>query len=166
VIILINGPINAGKSTVGRLLAALLPRTAHVEVDALRAFIPSVPLDEAIPINLENTVAVAGILVKRGFGVVITYPLGCGDHAYLVGHLIGLGTTIHTFTLAPSLAVALGDRGDRPLSDHERTRIRRQYADGRHEPPFGTRIDNSRQTPRETADIIVDFLRTIAPEDG
>jgi hypothetical protein len=86
VITLINGPINSGKTTIGRLLAARLPHTAHVEVDALRAFIASVPLDEAIPINLENSVAVATVFARRGFNVVITYPIGDDDYAYLINH--------------------------------------------------------------------------------
>ena len=35
VTILINGSINAGKTTVAKAICALLPRTAHVEVDSL-----------------------------------------------------------------------------------------------------------------------------------
>lgn len=55
-------------------------------------------------------------LVRRGFNVVITYPLGDDDYAYLVEHVAALGTRIHAFTLGPSLAVALSDRGERRLS--------------------------------------------------
>ena len=46
-IILLNGAINAGKTIVGRRLAALLPRTAHVEVDALREFVARAYLHRA-----------------------------------------------------------------------------------------------------------------------
>jgi len=35
-IILLNGSINAGKTTVSKQLRRMLPRTAHVEVDGLR----------------------------------------------------------------------------------------------------------------------------------
>ncbi len=157
-IVLINGPINAGKSTTGQLLTRLLPRTAHVEVDALRAFIPAVPLEEAIPINLENAVTVTETFVRRGFNVVITYPLGADDYAYLIKQLTGLGTTIHTFTLSPSLTVALSDRGERQLSTHERKRIQRQYDDGIHLPSFGTIINNSTLTPKATAEAIIRHL--------
>ncbi len=45
---------------VGLLLATLLPRTVYVGVDALRDFIPAVPLGEAIPINVENAVGADG----------------------------------------------------------------------------------------------------------
>jgi 2-phosphoglycerate kinase len=44
VIILLNGSINAGKTTVAQELIASLPRTAHVEVDALREFVRFLPL--------------------------------------------------------------------------------------------------------------------------
>ena len=80
VIILLNGPINAGKTTVAREITALLPNTAHVEVDVLGEFVPFLSLAEAIPINLENAAAVTRNLVRRGFNVVLTYPLGQADH--------------------------------------------------------------------------------------
>ncbi len=158
-IILLNGSINSGKTTIARELTALLPRTAHVEVDALREFVAFLPLAEAIPVSLENAVAVTRNLVRRGFNVVLTYPLGQEDHGVLLASLGDLSTPIHTFTLSPELGVVLTDRGQRPLSEHERRRIREQYADGRHCPPFGIRIDNTAQTPAETTAMILDHVR-------
>jgi hypothetical protein len=155
VIILINGAINTGKTTVARQLAALLPQTAHVEVDALREFVAFLPLAEAIPVILENAAAVTRNLVRRGIHVVLTYPLGLEDYAYLQDQFSDLNTPIHTITLSPPLDTALSDRGSRTLSDHERRRIREQYADNRHQPPFGTTIDNSRQSPTDTAATIL-----------
>jgi hypothetical protein len=158
VIILINGPINAGKTTVGRQLAAMLPQAAHVEVDSLREFVAFLPLAEAIPVSLENAAAVTRNLIRRGFHVVLTYPLGPEDYAYLQEQFSDLGTAVHAFTLSPSLAIALSDRGNRAISDHERRRIREQYADNLHQPSFGSTIDNSVQSPAETAAAI---LRTL-----
>lgn len=157
-VILISGSINAGKTTVARALVALLPRAAHIEVDALREFIAAVPLAEAIPISLENAVAVARNLVRRRFHVVITYPLGEDDHRFLRDAFADLAIPIHTFILAPPQETALTDRGTRPLTAHERRRIREQYADGRHRPSFGIAIDNSAQTPNETARQILAHL--------
>lgn len=158
-IILLNGPINSGKTTVARELIALLPSTAHVEVDALREFVRFLPLVEAIPVCLENAADVTRNLVRRGFNVVLTYLLGQADHDFLVAKLSELSTPIHTFTLSPELSVVLTDRGQRQLSEHERRRIREQYADGRHRPPFGTRIDNTAQTPAETAATVLEYVR-------
>lgn len=153
-IILINGPINSGKTTLARHLAATMPRTAHVEVDTLREFVAFLPLAEAIPVSLENAATVTRNLVRRQFHVVLSYPLGVQDHAYLLAAWADLGVPIHTFTLAPPLATALADRGGRALSDHERRRIREQYADGRHRPPFGSILDTTHLAVAETADAI------------
>ena len=162
-IVLLNGSINAGKTTVARALMTLLPRTAHVEVDALREFVRCLPLAEAIPVSLENAAAVTRNLVRRGFHVVLTYPLGQEDYDYLLAQFADLATPVYTFTLSPQLAVALADRGERTLSAHERRRIREQYADNRHCPRFGVCIDNTAQTPAETAAAILDHIH---PERG
>ncbi len=159
-IVLLNGSINAGKTTVARVLTTLLPRTAHVEVDALREFVRFLPLAEAIPVSLENAAAVTRNLVRRGVHVVLTYPLGQEDYDYLLAQFADLATPVYTFTLSPQLEVALADRGERMLSAHERRRIREQYADGRHCPPFGVCIDNTAQTPAETAAAIPDHIHT------
>ena len=154
-IILLNGPINSGKTTTARALLALLPRAAHVEVDALRDFLPTLPLAEAIPIALASAVAVTEVLVRRGYHVIVTYPLGADDHRALIAACADLATPIHTVTLGPPLAVALHDRGARRLGAHERARIRAQYADDRHRPPFGHHLDNAALTPEATAAAIL-----------
>lgn len=162
-ILLINGSINAGKTTVGRSLATLLPQAAHVEVDALRQFVAFLPLSQAIPVSLENAATVTRNLVRRGYHVIITYPLGADDYTYLMAQFADLSTPIHTITLSLPLAVALSNRGERILTAHERQRIREQYADGRNQPAFGISIDNTEQTPAETAAAI---LRAIGYHTG
>ncbi len=165
-IILISGSINAGKTTVTRALAALLPNTAHVEVDALREFVAFLPLAEAIPIVLENAIAVARNLARRQYNVILTYPLGPDDHRALRDAFADLGTPTYTFILSPPLATALTARGPRALTAHERRRIREQYADNRHRPAFGIAIDNSAQTPTETAHLILAHLHAAATKIG
>jgi predicted kinase len=158
-IILLNGSINAGKTTVAKWVTKLLPNTAHVEVDALRDFVRFLPLAESIPINLENAASVTKNLVRRGYHVVISYPLSEEDHAYLAGELAECGVPIHTFTLSPRLEVAVTNRGARELTVGEIARVREQYAAGIHNPPFGLCIDNSEQHPGETARILLDMVR-------
>ncbi len=102
-IILISGPINSGKTTVGKALAALLPRTAHLEVDTLRELVHFLPLEAAIPINLENAAAITSNLARRGIGVILTYPLGEEDYDYILRAFTDLPTAIHTFILGPTL---------------------------------------------------------------
>jgi NAD-dependent oxidoreductase involved in siderophore biosynthesis len=163
-IILISGAINTGKTTVGRRLAARLSHAAHVEVDALRDFVAALPLAEALPVTLENAAAVARNFARRGFDVVLTYPLGPDDHAYLVGQLCDLGAPIHAVTLGPPLAVALANRGGRALTEHERRRICEQYAAGRHRPPYGVVLDNGGQTADETVTAILRAIgHTVTP---
>lgn len=38
-VIIINGPINSGKTTLAKILWEKIPNTAHVEVDKIREFI-------------------------------------------------------------------------------------------------------------------------------
>lgn len=65
---------------------------------------------------------------------------------------------IHVVTLSPSLEIALSDRGTRPLSDAEKERIAYHYKSGIAQPAFGTIIDNSHQTPEETAEAILSVV--------
>jgi hypothetical protein len=96
--------------------------------------------------------------VRRGFNVVLTYSLGQEDHDGLLAAFADLATPIHTFILGPELRIALSDRGQRQLTAHERRRIVEQYADGRHCPPFGSRIDNTAQSPAATAAAVLGYV--------
>lgn len=150
-IILLNGSINSGKTTVAKQLIRILPRTAHVEVDSLREFIAWMPLAEAVPLNLRNAVAVTRNFVAHGLNVVLSYPLPQDDYDCLVRGLGSLGVTIHCVTLNPDLAVALTNRGTRGLIEWELKRIPYHYETGINNPSFGIVIDNTHQTPEETA---------------
>lgn len=157
-IIWINGPINAGKSTIARILARKLPKAAHIEVDDLHGFIEWMPLEEAIPICLENAVALIHNFVQKGLNVVISYPLSQEDYNYVTSELRDIPEKIHTFTLSPSKKVALSNRGDRELDDWERSRIAYHYRIQLHKPKFGIIIDNTSQTPDQTSELILDHL--------
>lgn len=153
-IVFINGPINSGKTTVAKILAKRLSDVALVEVDTLRDMIGWMPIDRAVPINLENAVSVIKNFLKRGLNVIVPYPLSQKNYEYIMAELKDVNDEIHIFTLAPKLERALINRGSRELNDWERERIRHHYDIGIHSPSFGDVIDNSDQKPEETADYI------------
>ncbi len=157
-LIYINGSINSGKSTIGRLLAAYLPRTVHIEVDELRHFADCLSLSDAAPYCVVDASTLTRNWLARGFNVVVTWPISQRDYAHFEREAANAGVTIHAVTLRPPLEVAISDRGQRELSDRERGRIREQYQAPHIDPGIGTVIDNSRQTPEETlAEIRVAF---------
>lgn len=154
-IIFLNGSINAGKSTIAKILAKELENTALLEIDDLRQMISWLPIDRAIPINLENAVSVIRNFSDRGLSVIVPYPLSEKNYDHLMDNLKDLNTKIYVFTLAPKLEKTLINRGNRELDDGERERIKHHYNIGIHAPSFGEIIDNSDQTPEETAKIIL-----------
>jgi cytidylate kinase len=157
-LIFVSGPINAGKTTVSRLLARRLSGTAHVEGDALRAFVAWMPLEESLPTTLANLAAVSRNFLTAGQHVVVDYLLSAEDHAALVAALEPVARSIHSFVLAPPLHVALRDRG-RKLDDRERSRIRELYDRRIHEPGFGISLDTGELTPVQTVEEILGHLR-------
>jgi uridine kinase len=157
-IILINGSINSGKTTVSRLLVQKLERTAHIEVDSLREFIRFMPLKESIPTNLQNAGLVASNLLKKGINVVISYPLSKQNLDYLLEHIEKLDQEVFFFTLNPDLESITQNRGDRELDAEEVDRIRVQYGKGINKPDFGVVLDTTNMTAGKTADTIVGML--------
>ena len=157
-IILLNGSINAGKTTVSKKIVELLPRTAHVEVDDLREFVRWMPLEQAIPLCLQNAAAVTRNFAQAGLNVVLSWPLPQDSYNYLIRELTPLGIPIYCVTLRPELAVALTNRGTRELTEWELGRIPYHYATGISAPPFGSIIDNTLLTPEETARQILEGI--------
>jgi len=155
-IIFINGSINAGKSTVAKILAGKIPNTANVEIDNLRHFIHWLEIDKAVPINLENAVLVINNFAKHGFNVVVPYPLSQKNYEYLKKEI--KGNNLYFFTLSPDIKKAQSDTRDRVLTQRERDRIKYHYDIGIPRPTFGKIIDNTSQTPDETAEKIISLL--------
>jgi len=158
-IIFINGSINAGKSTVAKLLAKNLENTALVEIDVLRDMIGWMLIDQAIPINLENAISVIKNFVKRELNVIVPYPLSQKNYEYVVDCLKDIDVKKYFFTLAPCLEKAVTNRGTRELDDWERERIAHHYNIGIPNPSFGEIIDNSDQTPEETVKLILTKIK-------
>ena len=156
-IVLINGTINAGKSTVARLLAQRLPRPAVVEVDSLHAFIGWVDIDEAVTLNLKNAAGVIRNFAEAGYSVLVPYPLSAADHACLLDQLQGLGP-IHAITLRRAKALCQADSRQRKVSAWEHHRIDHHFDTGLCDPAFGSIIDNSALTPEQTAEAVLSAL--------
>ncbi|WP_225770181.1 hypothetical protein [Inquilinus sp. Marseille-Q2685] len=154
-IICINGPINSGKSTVGRRLAGLLPGAAFVEGDDHGAP-EDAGLDTIIATALERIEA----LIAAAAGARVTAsPRGAEDPARLAAAAGRRGARLFVARLAPPMAVALADRGGRPLSKEERERIVEMYAEGYAGPAFSDIVlDNSTLTAGEAAGIIAEAL--------
>lgn len=155
-IIFINGSINAGKSTIAKILVSKIPNTANVEIDSLRDFIHWLEIDKAIPINLENAVLVINNFAKHDFNVVVPYPLSQKNYEYVKKELIG--NELYFFTLSPDTKKTQSDTKDRVLTQWERDRIKHHYDIGISRPAFGKIIDNTNQTPEETAEEIISLI--------
>ncbi len=160
-IIFLNGSINAGKSTVAKLLAKELPNYALMEIDAIREMIEWMPIDQAVPINLENAVSIIRNFSNRGIGVIVPYPLSQKNYDYMMENLKEYNQKIRVFTLSPKIENALINRGERELSEQEKNRIKHHYNIGIASPAFGEIIDNSNQTPQETADYILSKINEL-----
>lgn len=152
-IILINGPMNSGKTTVAKLLAGKLPRTAHVE--KLRQFIQWMSIEDSIPFNMKNIISLTRNFVEGGLNVVISYPVS-NENFKLISKEIG--QKIHAFTLSPRLEVVTKNRGSRELAEWEVEQINKNYQEGLQNPGYGIVIDNSEQTPEETVAEIMSYL--------
>ncbi len=157
-IIWINGSINSGKTTIAKLLGETLEKTAVIEVDELRKFIAHTELQEAIPINLENTLLIAKNFIHHGYTVIIPYPLSENNKKYVEDSLYDSKVELKIFSLSPRLEIALLDRGARKLNDWERDRIKYHYEIGIPELSNSIKIDNSDQKPEETVLEIMTYL--------
>jgi hypothetical protein len=156
-IIFINGSINSGKTTIAALLKKKIPKSAHLEVDNLRALIDWVPLEESLPISLENTACIINNLTAHNINVIVSYPMNKHDYGAVFKSLKGKHD-IHFFTLNPKLEVALSNRGERELTEWETDRIKFHYKEGINKPGFGVNIDNSKDTPEQTVAKIMEHL--------
>ena len=164
-IININGPINAGKTTVSKLLTEKLPHCLFVEVDEL----VSDEEQEKLHLKLEEGWAkrlkrLDEIIIKekknkRYENILFAYPMT--EKTY---HRWKLwedeNTKFINITLAPNLEACLKNRGNRVLTEWEKQRIKQMYTSNYHAPKYADLIvDNSQQTPEETLAVIEVFIK-------
>jgi cytidylate kinase len=156
-VIHVNGPINSGKSTVGRALARVLPDAGFVEGDDHGA-------PEDLPAPAQWAMAVERIAreiaAARSRYLVVAYPLAQADFEQLRAACERRAARLVVVTLSLPLEVALSDRGERKLSPRERTRIVEMYEEGYPSRSFSHIVLNTaRMSPEECADDIARQVR-------
>jgi len=156
-IIFLSGSINSGKTTIAKLLVKEFPRTAHIEVDTIHDMYDWMPLEEAIPLNLKNTLTLTINLLNENFNVIISYPLSRDEYEFFNRHLPA-DVQRFFFTLNPRIDHALSNRGARELTKWEIERIKFHYETSVNNPGFGITIDNTMQSPEETLSDILYYI--------
>ena len=160
----INGPINSGKTTVSKILSEQLEDALFIEVDDLLGD------DEELELGLsmqqgwaERLNRLENLLhrevQRRQYKIVIfAYPMTLNIYTRFKA-LERDDIRFINVTLSPAMDVCLTNRGGRELTPWEIKRIRQMYREKYHHPDFADLIvDNSAQTPEETALIIREFV--------
>lgn len=164
-LIFLNGAINCGKTTVGRKLSELCRNVAFVELDHLHGFVPWMPIERAVPLNIKNGLAVARNFLQEGIDVVFAYPLSDLDFAFVRG-LIDFPCRIECVALYCELERNIENRGDRSLSEYEVERIRWMHANGLAKPSFSRILDTTDMSVTQVVDRLIRDLALIRRPEG
>lgn len=157
-IILLNGSINSGKTTVAKSIVKRSINFAHIEVDSLRDFIRWMPLEETIELNIKNAIAIAKNFHENNINSVISYPLSEENFNYINELLLDSSIEVHAVALYPGIDKLKTNRGMRELTEWEVQRIDILHEMGLAKPCFGTTINNSEQTIEETTDNVLQIV--------
>ena len=163
-LVFLNGAINCGKTTVGRKLSELCRNVAFVELDHLHGFVPWMPIERAVPLNIENGLAVAKNFIREGIDVVFAYPLSDEDFTFVRG-LIDFPCRIECVTLYCELERNIENRGDRRLSEYEVERIEWMHANGLAKPSFSRILDTTDLGVDQVVDRLIHDLALIRRTD-
>lgn len=132
-VVVVSGPVNAGKTTVGRALARVIEGATFIDGDDHDA-----PDDASLHVRIEAALQrlCGEIVATPSHCLVIAYPLRDQDHERLLRAAKTGEARLLVVTLAPPLEVTLSDRGNRKLNDGEQARIREMYAEGYNHQAF------------------------------
>lgn len=166
-IVNINGPINSGKTTTSKLLIKELDNALFIEVDDLLSD------DEQNKLGLsmedgwsERTKRLNSIVCREKLNknyeiIIFAYPITANLYEEWKKWEDD-GTRFINITLSPRLDICVQNRGNRILDKWEVARIKQMYLENYHCPNFSDLIiDNSEQTPEQTKNNILSFLRSI-----
>jgi len=164
IVLNINGPINAGKSTCAKILNSRINNSLFIEGDDLLSDEErerlNLDFSGRTHLRLERLDKVLNEMIsKQNHDVIIfTFPISEGNHKRWL-NIVNGRAKLKVITLAPKLDHCLTNRGARELAEWELNRIKEMYSEGYHNPPEADFIiDNSRQTPEETVDKIISLI--------
>jgi predicted kinase len=165
-IVVISGPSNGGKSTIARVVAERAG-WVHLEVDVIRYLIPSPVLrranDHQQAMVQELVTAMAEVYTKHGFNVV--FDEGVHDPVAFAGLLSRLRAVseVVSIGLVCDFTLIVGARDKYAGSDYMPSRLRPNFdavLTAIQQGLFNLTIDNSAQTPDQTAEQCLHFLRS------
>jgi hypothetical protein len=154
-LIFLNGAVNCGKTTIGTILRDVCASVAFIDIDHLHGFIPWMPIEHAVPLNIKNGIDVARNFIAAGIDVVFGYPLSDEDFNY-VRSLIDFECEVTGITLFCSLKKNIQNRGERELSEWEVNRIKWMHEKGLARPGFSEIIDITNSGIDETVRIVIE----------
>lgn len=154
-VIVLNGSVNSGKTVTGRALAQLLPGAVFIDGDD-HGVPASVPFEEMTELSLDWLIA--RVVEATAPILVIARPLRDHDFARLRSAIQTCGARLVVVTLAPPLAIASADRGERKLDAWERNRVPEMYAEGYASRAFSDFVVTDMTTPSQTASQIADHF--------
>ena len=156
-VIYLSGSINAGKTTVAKLLVELIPR--RVDRDR-RTTCTCETIAGAVHQAITSRCRRFGRkLASARFSFHSCLADLAGRPRGIYSSRFQRGCISFDSHSVPKYEIVKENRGNRELTDWERERIRYHYAIGIHKPSFGNIIDNAGESPQQTADRIVQILR-------
>jgi len=132
-IIVLNGPVGAGKTTLGRALATALGG-AFLDSDDLRD--PAKSWVQEVRVILDRLVAAGQELLQQHPVLVIAKPLRARDWAALRARFQARGIRAFCVTLAARPEAILDATRGRQFSPEEAVRVRAMVAQGYGDRPF------------------------------
>ena len=162
----INGPINAGKTTVSKLLAEKLPDSVFIEVDSLLSEEEAKQLGLSMSDAWQESVNRLERLIfeekksQKHRIVFFAYPIGREYYDRWKSYE-DENTRFVNITLSPSKEECL-KRGGEDMGEWELNRILQMFEEGCHAPEFSDfLIHNDDQTPEQTTQAVLDFLKNV-----